>query len=725
MMRKKLVIGLSLAVVAAGTAVAEEFANGGFEDGAAGWNLPAKAAVDESVSHSGGKSVRLRVDDPKVDSCYVTRKVPVVPGVPYKASCFVKADNVRDVPGRMASIGAGMLVEWANEKGAWCSAAGGGTKCGIFGTADWKKVECNLKPPPSAAFAQVYLAVRGAGTAWFDDVTFERINVAVEKVAPADGVEMADNAPRFTWNLLNGIGRYTVELSRSPKFEKEKTLSFDAGGLPEYQLMTPLEPGVWHWRVVSAGIDDPKPWRFTQTAPKSLDCIPPQVAARAARVCGANKPFTLLSSEKAAMRLAFRSDGGSPQLKVSGKFVRRVKSGEFEYRFDPPQGGWPKGLKDCRFGARDDAGNVLYKDPFWFLCAPKPENAVVVSADGFYEQNGKRIFPIGTYEVAPKYMDEVRRAGFDVVHTYQWERNQDDAACMEYLDACWRTGGLRAFIGFDRGVQSKHGIMQGNFAHVAHRVGTLCGHPGLFCWYLFDEPEHIFQYVSPGLMNAFAALVRELDPYHPIAVSTIHGHTMSEYRPAYDSQWTQAYGNPADVSVRVDNHRKFIGGQPPITLLVSCNDQEQGAKRRRGIEPDPTRFSRDYANLRACALLAIVKECNGVFWWWFARDTREYYTAAQNPKAWADVVKIVREIADLRRVVNADGAVRTGSAGDEKHPVVWWAKDVAGRKTVFIAINTSEERQKVEINAGGSVGKIVLDLSRYEVVKRNCADIDL
>jgi hypothetical protein len=104
-----------------------------------------------------------------------------------------------------------------------------------------------------------------------------------------------------------------------------------------------------------------------------------------------------------------------------------------------------------------------------------------------------------------------------------------------------------------------------------------------------------------------------------------------------------------------------------------------------------------------------------VWWWWFARDCRDFYTAAQTPKAWADLIKVVQELVSLRPVVNASGKVRTGRAGEEKCPVEWWAKDIDGR-TVVIAVNTSEKNQKVEIDVGGSVGKLSLDLARYEVI---------
>ena len=39
-------------------------------------------------------------------------------------------------------------------------------------------------------------------------------------------------------------------------------------------------------------------------------------------------------------------------------------------------------------------------------------------------------------------------------------------------------------------------------------------------------------------------------------------------------------------------------------------------------------------------------------------------------------------------------------------------------RTVVIVVNTSEKSQKVEIDVGGSVGKLILELARYEVLYR-------
>ncbi len=677
----------------------------GFEGGIAGWEGGANRTHDATVAHCGASSLRLVVADPLIDPVYATRLIPVEGGGRYAASCFVKTEGVVEAPGAKSSAGAGLIVEWADRDGKWMHS--GEYSCGLRGTADWRRVECDtLKAPDDAGFAIVYLALRDAGTAWFDDLSFTRVRDSIQKLAPEDGTAFANNCPHFAWRSSPGVRAYTLELSRDPSFADGAVISVTAGGLPRLQLREPLEPGLWHWRVIAPGMPDVRPWSFTQTAPKDRDCLPPLLRAKAARVTCADEPFKVPVEGKdlVAAHLLLKGAGspgsaGILPAEVQAHAVRICS-------FAPPPGGWPKGITECAIVATDVAGNAS-TNSFWLLNAPRPTNAVTVGKDGFYRENGHRVFPLMIYEVDPADMAEVREAGFDVVHNYRWEKTQDDASCRVWLDAC-ATNGLRAFIGFDRGVRTGSGMVQGNFASIARRIGALADHPGLFCWYLFDEPEVLTQFISADQMAEFADLVRALDPFHPVAMSTWN-ETMKDYRRAWDSHWTQAYGNPAEVVAQLDEHRGFLNGESPITLLVNCNDGEQSKRRQRGIEPNPEKFARDRDHLRACAFLGIVKECNGVGWWWFGRHSREFYSASQCPKAWNDLKAVIAELRGLRHLVEADGPVRTGTVTDGNAKVEWWLKRVDG-KDVFIAVNTADHAVSVTIDSRK------LELRRYEVV---------
>ena len=137
---------------------------------------------------------------------------------------------------------------------------------------------------------------------------------------------------------------------------------------------------------------------------------------------------------------------------------------------------WQPGINRMAITATDAAGNAETRELI-VLMRPVPTHPITVSKDGAYLDAGKRIFPLGIYQVSPAAMPTVKKAGIDVVHSYEFESARDDVKARAYLDAA-AAAGLRVFIGFDRGITSKKGLMQANFAHVIDRVAALCDNPG-------------------------------------------------------------------------------------------------------------------------------------------------------------------------------------------------------------------------------------------------------
>ena len=691
-----------LALLAHGVVLASSAVeNGSFEDGFEGWTAAPNIVIDTKNSHSGGKSACIVVQDAKRDEIYLTRRIPVLGGARYEASCYLRTENVQPAECRDTPVGAGMIIEWADENGAYLG--WGSSTYNNFGTRDWFKIESKmLRTPEKARYALVTLALRGTGKAWFDDFSLTQMDVSVAKALPENGSTFSNNCPEFVWQTSPGITNYVVRLSRDAAFAPGTVRDIAVGGAIRLQLETPLEPGVWHWKVSATGMDDREPWTFTQTAPRDCDCLPPLVRETAVRVYDAGSAFAVSVKDGGGRRPVLTFAG------LQGEFVRAIGDGLLEYSFRPPAAGWAAGLTDGEITAVDEAGNRK-ASRFWLLNAPKPANAVKVGAGGRYEQNGKPIFPLGIYQVDPKYMGEVKEAGFDIVHLYRWEEQAvDDAECRTYLDACSGSG-LRAFVGFDRGKNSGRGIVNGNFEHVARRVAALADHPGLFCWYLYDEPEILGQFVSPDLLASFANLIRRLDPHHPVVMSTWGN---ANYRASWDSHWTQGYGNPAE---ELDQLHKQVArlGDSPISLIVYANDNKLALARRLGQPTDPNDFALDYDHMRACAFLGVVKNCNGLWWWWFAKDGSYYYSAAQSPKAWADLTKVVQELRTLRPLFNADGEVKSGEAVAGQDTVAWWSKTTrCGRMT--IAVNTADHPVTVKLSAP-DFGFAPVDFKSHEV----------
>ncbi len=415
----------------------------------------------------------------------------------------------------------------------------------------------------------------------------------------------------------------------------------------------------------------------------------------------------------ASFSLSVTSDAPLSDIRFGdreGVVARRVGTTSY-CTFPAPDGGWPAGLTEATFTAADTAGNSTTL-LFWLLNAPPPANAVTIDADGFYRVAGERFFPLMIFDVETDEMADVAAAGFDVVHNYTWEKNRSLNSVRTYLDSCVANG-LRAFIGFDRGTTTGTGLIQGDVVWAARRVGALADHPGLFCWYLFDEPDKTGQYLSPEFAKMVADLVRALDPYHPVTLTTGRSNSAA-YRAACDTYWAQTYGtwaegfgNPKAVNARIDEMPTYMNGDTsPVTAVLNCNDKEQGERRQQGIEPDPSKFARDYDHLRACAFLPLAKECNGDCWWWFGRNSESYYSASQCPPAWSNMTAIVRELGFVRQYAQAAGTATTGTATSGSNKVAWWYKAMADG-AAFVAVNTSSNAVTVNLALPGLASRSV------------------
>ena len=680
-----------------------EVPNADFEQGRDGWNIPKNGSL-EQVDDQHGNSAKIVVSDPMTEAVYITRRFPVEPGKRYVAQCEIKTLEVMAVPGKMSSEGACLIIEWADQNQQWLTS--GVYSKGLWGTHDWTTAVCrDLRAPKGAGYACIFLALRDKGTAWFDNFELRAVEEPVVKTAPADGAVLKTNAPCLEWLSPSGIDTYEVVLSQNADFPPEESITRTVEVEKRLQFREPLKPGVWYWRVNIFGNPDNAPCHFTIDTPEDANCLPPQISASHGRLLDPTEHYTFSVAAEAGLQDISISDLDTP--KTTFELTELPSEGQWQIL---PQGGWKNGLNTIRITATAKNG-VAETRQVWLVCAPKPEKVIAIDHDGHYTENGERIFPLGIYQVEPKEMAEVKAAGFEVVHKYAFESGQDDQKAKEYLDAAVAAG-LRVFIGFDRGHHTKNGIVQGNFTMMARRVGMLANHPGLFCWYLFDEPEVPAYYVPPKQLTAFAELLRQLDPYHPVVMTT-WGDNMNAYRKTWDTHWTQSYAKPAEIVKTIAEHRKKLLNDSPITLLIHCYDKVQSARKKNREPVNWDDFKPDYDWMRAAAMAGITQEVNGLWWWWYAKSVPGWMTAAQNPRTWNDLCRVIEEVRTLRPILNAEGDVQKGtvSVGDAK--VEWWMKTVAGKNTLII-VNTSETEVEATIAPQG-ITPVQAKLKRFGV----------
>ncbi len=167
-----------------------ELANSGFEEGGGAWiarnwmlvragDLPGKAAGkftevrrDAQVAHQGTASLRLRIG-PDTTGLVAVEQGPLAvrSGGTVRASAWVKTEEVQR-EGMQQKV-CGLYVIFFNKAGEIISRGESDT---AVGTLDWTHLTAEFVAPAHTARAGFGILLGMSGTAWFDDVDFERVD---------------------------------------------------------------------------------------------------------------------------------------------------------------------------------------------------------------------------------------------------------------------------------------------------------------------------------------------------------------------------------------------------------------------------------------------------------------------------------------------------------------------------------------------------------------------
>ncbi len=534
------------------------------------WSENPLASADEEIVHSGERSARLTIEG-EVEQrghVYLTQMIPVEERHLYRAEAWIRGAGVEAVTqGGMGPVGATVIVEFADKSGAWFASGSYGPS--NYETFDWRRVTTGtVRAPEDAGYAIIFLALRGVGTAWFDDIALQDVRHNVVLLEPLPATSVHDNTPTLDWHF-NRETWAQVELSRDARFPEGATRTIAPVASPPITVEEPLEPGTWHWRVQVSEYDvTSAAWQFEQTALLDEDTTESEIAKR----------HDWLATPRAALRVRYSDNVrvGHVRLIVDGRDVsERLEVGESEARYAPDEA-WGQGLHVAQVQVEDAAGNVADETLFFTRSEPVPR--IVWRETGGVTVGGEPRFLLGMYGVAEEDMAEIAAGGFDFVHSYRWDGAGSTESALAYLDAAGRHG-LRAFMGISRAR-----LMAYDERFVAERVAALMDHPALLAWYLYDEPDLEHQYVSPMWLERYYRLIRSLDPFHPMVVTCARDGAVPRYRDALDVHWTQVYGSTGFVAQRLDRHRAVLREGTPAAVRDPAL-LRQGADKRSARRP--------------------------------------------------------------------------------------------------------------------------------------------
>ncbi|TDI34018.1 MAG: DUF4932 domain-containing protein [Acidobacteria bacterium] len=167
-----------------------QLSNAGFEEGGGAWiardwmlvragDLPGKAAGsftevrrDTQVAHEGTASLRLRIG-PDTTGLVAVEQGPLAvrSGGTVRASAWVKTEEVQR-EGIQQKV-CGLYVIFFNRSGEVISR---GESDSAVGTLDWTLLSAEFVAPADTVRAGFGILLGMSGTAWFDDVDFERVD---------------------------------------------------------------------------------------------------------------------------------------------------------------------------------------------------------------------------------------------------------------------------------------------------------------------------------------------------------------------------------------------------------------------------------------------------------------------------------------------------------------------------------------------------------------------
>ena len=289
-----------------------------------------------------------------------------------------------------------------------------------------------------------------------------------------------------------------------------------------------------------------------------------------------------------------------------------------------------------------------------------PPPAIRIGPAGRFTDADGPFFPVGFYSVPhAETFAELRRAGFNTVHSYEFERTTyinpqcskdvhrefkdfdglGDEAARRYLDAA-ADHGLKVMMGFNRpGGVSGDVFSDTGRPQVEQRIKALRDHPGLWAWYVADEPDA--QSFDPDAVLDCRRLVEALDPQHPTLSVLCRPDKFEQYAESGHVLMYDPYPvpvSPIDVVGKNLAKLKAVAGPGRPTVAVLQAFDWQAYDWRRVDSRAPT-----LQELRCMAYQAAVADVSGILFFCYHNEAQSV-RACDNPRGWADLSSVAREL---------------------------------------------------------------------------------
>ena len=395
----------------------------------------------------------------------------------------------------------------------------------------------------------------------------------------------------------------------------------------------------------------------------------------------------------------------------------------FHAVLNPPDGGWPKGVKaefsflgadggTARVPAAlkgDEAaltvpvarlakgthkvslaisgadGAVLGESSLDFTRADAlPPRAVYVDGHKRLVVDGKPFFPLGMYwgEITAELLDIYTNAPFNCLMPYVWPTRAQ-------LDLCAA-----------RGLKSFANIKKFRNRGLEKRIAEVKDHPALLAWYVIDEAPlaDLDSYVS------MYRTLREADSQHPAWAVMDRLDDIRDFMPTCDIMGFDPYPvaqRPIGlVAKRTRDGRAAICDTKPVWMVPQAFDWSWYRPHQRDKERLPTQ-----EEIRSMTWQAVAEGAKGIVFYCF-HGMFKFADEATRAKLWGDVVAVTREVKRFEDVLlSVEPAPEVVGAPPGLSARTWRCGD----KVYLLAANTTREPLSAEIEVV-SAGRVRVEL---------------
>lgn len=357
------------------------------------------------------------------------------------------------------------------------------------------------------------------------------------------------------------------------------------------------------------------------------------------------------------------------------------------------------------------------------LCALAAAGDVRVVGDSCVLVDGKPFFPIGLYSAEdPADFPLIAEAGFNTVHTYDWETKRDFEGGKAWLDAAHKQG-LKALVGLVR-----EDVRDMDFEHSVRRVGELKGHPALLAWHTMDEPD----WDDKGncgrdyMPRAYEAVKRH-DPDHPVTAVVCHFDDTKLFEPSVDVLQADYYPVPPippdwhpgtgmlGVKMFVDRWRTASGGKKPVWYVGQIFDFSFIRSQKFEIPKEWRRLPTG-EEVRCMTYTAVASGARGVLYWSLKKLIRDEWNRALLPrvKLWEDLREVVGELNALMPLLTAT----TPETRQDRDGVVAMVKS-DGQAVYLVAANYERKPTETTVGVpgvGNAIAKVAFGEGQAEIV---------